>query len=85
VYIRRIRVDPCPILAWLSSYLETIEVLGDMGDKDALRRLREHMFIVGKGLYVLYVAIGNGNGKLKRALGVKQWRIDTSLGRSGRI
>jgi hypothetical protein len=50
VYIRRIRVDPCPILAWLSSCLETIEVLGDVGDKDALIRLREHMSIVGKGL-----------------------------------
>jgi len=29
VYIRRIRVDPCPILAWLSSYL--VSFIGCIG------------------------------------------------------
>jgi hypothetical protein len=32
VYIRRIRVDPCPILAWLSSYLvSSIAFIGFIG------------------------------------------------------
>ena len=29
MYIRRIRVDPCPILAWLSSYL--VSFIGCIG------------------------------------------------------
>ena len=44
-----------------------IQVLGDIGDAEGLRRLRERMKVVSREHYALYVAIG----KLKRKLHVK--------------
>jgi HEAT repeat protein len=51
----------------LDERLTAIEVLGEIGDEEALRALRERMAIVDKEHYALVVAVG----KLKRKLGVK--------------
>lgn len=51
----------------LDERLTAIEVLGEIGDEEALRALRERMAIVAKEHHALVIAIG----KLKRKLGVK--------------
>ena len=51
----------------LEQRVTAIETLGEIGDADVLRRLRERLALVGKEHYALVVAVG----KLKRRLGEK--------------
>ena len=51
----------------LDERLVGIQVLGEIGDEDALEALRERMAMVNKELHALVVAVG----KLKRKLEVK--------------
>lgn len=51
----------------LDESLMGIQLLGEIGDEDALRVLRERLASVKEEVYALIVAVG----KLKRKLGVK--------------
>jgi len=51
----------------LDDRVTAIQVLGEVGDVEALQHLREHMKMVSREHYALYVAIG----KLKPKLHVK--------------
>ena len=51
----------------LDERLVGIQVLGEIGDEDVLKALRERMAMVNKELHALVVAVG----KLKRKLEVK--------------
>ena len=51
----------------LEQRVTAVETLGEIGDADVLRRLREQLVLVGKEHYALIVAVG----KLKKRLGVK--------------
>lgn len=51
----------------LDERLTAIEVLGEIGDEEALRALRGRMAVVNKELHALVIAVG----KLRRRLGVK--------------
>ncbi len=47
--------------------LAAIQILGEIGDEEALRRLRERLVKLNQEMYVLVVAVG----ELKKRLGKK--------------
>jgi HEAT repeat protein len=51
----------------LDDRLTAIQVLGEIGDEEALKILRERLAVVNEEITALIVAVG----KLKRRLGVK--------------
>jgi len=51
----------------LDDRLTAIQVLGEIGDEEALKALRERLAVVNEEITALIVAVG----KLKRKLGVK--------------
>ena len=51
----------------LEDRLTAIQVLGEIGDEEALKILRERLAVVNEEITALIVAVG----KLKRRLGVK--------------
>jgi len=51
----------------LKTRITAVEFLGEIGNKESLRLLRERLAIIGKEHEALVIAVG----KLKRKLGVK--------------